>query len=89
MLLQTVLTILLQIRLLNSCRPGQYSIKLTVSNTHGVDSMKLTNAFQAGTTINVGVNSLPAGESCFCNFDHFIAFASGATELCLECAARQ
>jgi hypothetical protein len=42
--------------------------------------MKLTNAFQAGTTINVGVNSLPSGESCFCTFDHFIAFANGATD---------
>ena len=59
---------------------GMYSIKLTVSNTHGVDSMKLANAFQVGTTIDVGVNSLPAGESCFCNFDHFIAFANGATD---------
>ena len=36
--------------------------------------MKLTDAFQAGTTINVGINSLPAGESCLCNFDHFIVF---------------
>jgi hypothetical protein len=58
---------------------GMYSIKLKVSNAHGVDSMKLANAFQAGTTINVGVNSLPSGESCFCNFNHFIAFANGAT----------
>lgn len=58
---------------------GMYSITLTVSNVHGVDSMKLTNACQAGTTIDVGVNSLPAGESCFCNFDHFIAFANGAS----------
>ncbi len=58
---------------------GMYSVKLKVSNAHGVDSMKLTNAFQAGTTIDVGINSLPSGESCFCNFDHFIAFANGAT----------
>jgi PKD repeat protein len=59
-------------------KAGQYSLKLTVSNAHGVDSMKLVNAFTVGTTIDVGVNSLPAGESCFCNFDHFIAFATGA-----------
>ena len=57
---------------------GTYSIKLTVSNVHGVDSMKLTNALQAGTTIDVGVNSLPSGESCFSTFSHFIAFANGA-----------
>jgi V8-like Glu-specific endopeptidase len=60
-------------------KAGQYSVQLTVSNTHGIDSMKLANAFQVGTTINVGVNSLPDGESCFCNFDHFIAFANGAS----------
>ncbi len=58
---------------------GTYSIKLKVTNAHGVDSMKLANAFQAGTSIDVGINSLPSGESCFCNFDHFIAFANGAT----------
>jgi PKD repeat protein len=58
---------------------GQYSIRLKVSNVHGLDSMKLTNAIQAGNTIYVGANSLPSGESCFCNFDHFIAFANGAT----------
>jgi PKD repeat protein len=58
---------------------GQYSVKLTISNAHGVDSMKLTNAIQAGTTIVVGVNSLPADESCFTNFDHFVAFANGAS----------
>jgi PKD repeat protein len=60
-------------------QPGQYSVKLTVSNTHGTDSMKLANAFDVGTTIDVGVGSHPAGESCFSNFDHFIAFATGAT----------
>jgi hypothetical protein len=60
-------------------QPGQYSIKLRVSNSHGADSMKLTSAIQAGTTINVGVNSLPSGESCFSKFNHFIAFANGAS----------
>ena len=58
---------------------GMYSIKLKVSNVHGVDSMKLVNAFQAGSSIDVGVNSLPSGDLCFCDFDHFIAFANGAT----------
>lgn len=58
---------------------GTYTVKLIISNSHGLDSMKLTNAFQAGTTIDVGINSLPADESCFCDFDHFIAFASGGT----------
>ncbi len=58
---------------------GKYSIKLKVSNANGQDSMKLTDAFEAGTTIDVGINSLPAGESCLCTFDHFIAFGSGAT----------
>jgi PKD repeat protein len=60
-------------------KAGQYSIKLTVSNAHGLDSMRLTDALQAGTTIKVGVNSLPSGEACFCTFNHFIAIASGAT----------
>jgi V8-like Glu-specific endopeptidase len=58
---------------------GNYSVQLKATNANGRDSMKLTNAFQAGTTINVGINALPAGESCLCNFDHFIVFGSGAT----------
>ena len=79
-LFQRVRTILLPIRLSQFLQAGKYSLKLTVSNAHGVDSMKLTNAFTVGTTIDVGINSLPAGESCFCNFDHFIAFATGASD---------
>jgi hypothetical protein len=58
---------------------GKYSVSLRVSNANGQDSMKLTDAYQAGTTIDVGINSLPAGESCLCNFDHFIVFGDGAT----------
>jgi hypothetical protein len=60
-------------------QPGSYSVKLKVSKSSGVDSMTIQNAFQAGSTIDVGINSLPAGESCLCNFDHFMAWASGAS----------
>ncbi len=58
---------------------GMYSVKLTVSNVRGLDSMRLTDAFQVGTTIDVGINSLPEEGSCFCDFENFIAIAKGAT----------
>jgi hypothetical protein len=58
---------------------GNYTIKIRVSNSNGADSMTLSNAFKAGSTIDVNVSSLPEGEACFCNFSHFLAFAQGAS----------
>jgi V8-like Glu-specific endopeptidase len=60
-------------------QPGSYSVKLTVSKASGVDSMKIDDAFQAGTTIDVGISTLPSGETCLCNFGHFTAWAYGAS----------
>jgi hypothetical protein len=57
---------------------GSYSVKLKITKSSGTDSMKISNAFQAGETIDVSIASLPSGEACFCNFDHFMAWASGA-----------
>jgi hypothetical protein len=60
-------------------KPGSYSVKLKISKSSGADSMMITNAFQAGKIIDVVINTLPARESCLCNFDHFIAWANGAS----------
>jgi V8-like Glu-specific endopeptidase len=57
---------------------GTYSIKLNITNSGGVDSMKINSAFQAGTTIHVGISTLSDGGSCFYNFNHFTAWAQGA-----------
>jgi hypothetical protein len=58
---------------------GTYSVKLVISKASGTDSMKVSNAFQAGDVIDVGVRSSPAGESCLCTFNHFLAWAGGAS----------
>jgi hypothetical protein len=59
-------------------QPGMYSVKLSVTNAAGSDTMRINNATQAGETIDVGISSSPSGESCLCNFDYFRAWATGA-----------
>ncbi len=59
---------------------GSYTVRLRIVNAAGIDSMKLSDAIQAGNTIEVGIASSPFGESCLCDFSHLAAWATGATE---------
>jgi len=61
-------------------QPGFYSVALKISKPFGVDSMKIDNAFQAGDSIELAINSAPEGEACLCDLGHFHAWASGATD---------
>jgi hypothetical protein len=55
-----------------------YSIKLKLSNAGGVDSMEMTNAIIAGSTINVNVTTSPSDEVCLYDFTSVRLTASGA-----------
>ena len=69
----------LPILLFNSCRPEFIPSNSPFFKASHGGSMRLNDAFQAGTTIEVGINSLPAGETCLTGFDNFMAWANGAT----------
>jgi PKD repeat protein len=58
--------------------PGNYTVKLKVTNSNGSDSSSISSFIEAGNIINVEVISPTIDQSCFCNFDSLIVSAKGA-----------
>jgi V8-like Glu-specific endopeptidase len=57
---------------------GDYAIKLKVTNAHGNDSIRISNAVTAGASIQLDMVVRPSTEVCYCNLDSLTLEASGA-----------
>lgn len=57
---------------------GNYTVKLNVANSSGRDSLQVTNAITAGSTIKVDMISSLGNTLCFSDFDSLILTGYGA-----------
>lgn len=57
---------------------GLYTISLVATNAFGTDTMIIADGIQAGTTIDISVETFPSGDICLCDFKQIQLRALGA-----------